>query len=195
MQRSFRFAKGKSVGIGGSASEPARANLLREVFDPKNALSGADIVAFVKNRTGGTVVPRILILTDLRDLPRPKPEEPYVLNLTHDPNRGTHWAVLFDRNDVTYMFDSYQVNLSILPPDWRKRVRRWNACGFQDEDTVVCGHYTALSILYPNIFRSSGSLVKCSRAQSRRRGRTKSKRRGITNDCNVFEFFSQLRTA
>lgn len=182
----------------GNNFEPLDENL-EKIFDPKNALSGQEILNFVKSHSNDNVRPSINILPDLDEMDFPTAQTPIILNLTDNPDRGTHWAVLFFKYGRIYMFDSYQVNLHILPTRWRRVTRRWNTCGFQHPKTVVCGHYTALAILYPFIFKGTSSLVKCSAVQTKHIQRHYDVKRldkrktHIRNDLNVFLMYNALK--
>lgn len=157
----------------------------RAIFDDRNALTGRELIAFVEKNSHYT--PRIVILSDLLNIsPPPKIDVPLVLNLTHDPQRGTHWSVLFSRNGKVYMFDSYKVDLRVLPPEWRKVTRRWNSCGFQNQDTVVCGQYTALAIVFPHLFKGRNSFTKCTGFSSKRGSKS------LVNDANVYLLYHKM---
>lgn len=178
--------------------EPLDENL-RKIFDPKEALTGEEILRFIKKNSDREINPRILIVPDLDEAEPPTLQSPVILNLTSDPNKGTHWAILFVKYSRTYMFDSYQVNLRILPTTWRRFTRRWNSCGFQHPKTVVCGHYTALAVLYPWLFKSGSTLVKCSAVQTKHikkhydLKRLDKNKTHIKNDLNVFMMYNSLK--
>lgn len=166
---------------------------MRAVFDPRNALSGRDITDFVAKHSRLKVV--VLILSDLKDpLPLPASHEVYLLNLTYDPARGTHWAILFRLNSRCYMFDSFRVNLDLIPDSWngKRHIRRWNVCGFQNSGTVVCGHYTALCICFPSMFRNkdSNAVVKCTKVRSKQGEKIWKKQ--VINDCNVYLLYKSM---
>lgn len=178
--------------------EPIPENIKR-IFDTKEALSGAQIIDFIKKHSEGEINPTINILPDLDNMPYPTKTTPIILNLTDDPNKGTHWAVLFAKYNRIYMFDSYQVDLRILPSAWRRVTRRWNTCGFQNPNSVVCGHYTALAVLYPWMFKAGSSLVKCSAIQTKHIRkhfdikRLDKNKTHIRNDINVFLMYNALK--
>lgn len=178
--------------------EPLDENV-RKIFNPVEALSGQQILDFVKKHSNNEINPSINILSDLNEMPFPEKHSPIILNLTDNPEKGTHWAVLFFKYDRIYMFDSYQVDLRILPSNWRRHTRRWNNCGFQHPKTVVCGHYTALAILYPWLFKGSNSLVKCSAVQTKHIkkhydvNRLDKSKTHIRNDLNVYLMYNALK--
>lgn len=159
---------------------------LQRIKDPKEALSGQQLLDFIHKNTPKK--PVILIIPDLDTVPFPVPNRPYILNLTEDVNKGTHWCVIFNKNGHLYMFDSYKVSLNILPPRWKRVVRRWNECGFQNPKTVVCGHYTALAVCYPYLFKGKNSFTKCSNINLKMINSTST----LKNDANVYVLYDKL---
>lgn len=156
--------------------------MVLHVHQLKNSLSGQQIIDFVEKNTSKR--PTVAILTDLQNMSFPSANEPILLNLTDDLSVGTHWSVLFNWKGQLYMFDSYKVNLSVLPVEWRRITKRWNSCGFQNRKTVVCGHYTALALAYPYLFKGKNSFVKCSRGV---------RSPSLVNDVNVFYLYNKLK--
>lgn len=179
-----------------NAFEPLDENL-QKIFDSKYALSGSQIIEFIKHHNPD-LHPKILILPDLNEHPFPEQNTPIILNLTENENKGTHWAVLFARYNRIYMFDSYRVDLHVLPTHWRRVTRRWNSCGYQHPKSVVCGHYTALAVLYPWILKAGSSLVKCSAIQTKHikkhydLKKLDKNKTHIKNDLNIFLMYNGL---
>ena len=73
----------------------------------------------------------------------------YVINLDHRKNTGTHWVVIFVKEDEVIYFDSFGVEY--IPKEIMERIKNKNIktsiFGTQDNNSVMCGYFCILFII------------------------------------------------
>ena len=81
------------------------------------------------------------------NLPKIK-EGAYVLNLDHRKNTGTHWVVVFVKENEVIYFDSFVVEY--IPEEIKKSIGnkniKSNIFRIQDYNSVMCGYFCILFI-------------------------------------------------
>lgn len=122
----------------------------KAIFQDRNALSGNQIIKFVKKFKNIRIF--TFILNDLNEIPVNIPENSvFLVNVTKNDKKGMHWIVLKNEKEKIVMFDSYNLPLSILPTKWKNKVVKSDNCVFQNKDSIVCGQYCALYVLNEEI--------------------------------------------
>ena len=82
-------------------------------------------------------------------LPKLKNGE-YVVNLDHSRNTGTHWIVIFMKNNEVIYFDSFGVEYipkEIIKFIGNKNIKS-NILRIQDDHSIMCGYFCILFIEY-----------------------------------------------
>ena len=82
-------------------------------------------------------------------LPKLKNGE-YVVNLDHSRNTGTHWIVIFMKNNEVIYFDSFGVEYipkEIIKFIGNKNIKS-NIFRIQDDHSIMCGYFCILFIEY-----------------------------------------------
>ena len=104
----------------------------------------------------------------------------YVINLDHSENTGTHWIVIFMKNNEVIYFDSFGVEY--IPKEIMKRIEnsfkniKSNIFRIQDNNSIMCGYFCILFIEYmfnnktltdftnlfsPWDFKKNDEIIKC----------------------------------
>ena len=74
----------------------------------------------------------------------------YVINLDHSGNTGTHWIVIFMKNNEVIYFDSFGVEYipkEIMEKIGNKNIKT-NIFRIQDNSSIMCGYFCILFIEY-----------------------------------------------
>ena len=74
----------------------------------------------------------------------------YVINLDHSENTGTHWIVIFMKNNEVIYFDSFGVEY--VPKEIMEKIGnrniKTNIFRIQDNNSIMCGYFCILFIGY-----------------------------------------------
>ena len=74
----------------------------------------------------------------------------YVINLDHNKNTGTHWIVIFMKNNEVIYFDSFGVEY--IAKEMREKIGnrniKTNIFRIQDNNSTMCGYFCILFIEY-----------------------------------------------
>ena len=74
----------------------------------------------------------------------------YVINLDHSENTGTHWIVIFMKNNEVIYFDNFGVEY--IPKEMIKSIGnkniKSNIFRIQDNNSIMCGYFCILFIEY-----------------------------------------------
>ena len=74
----------------------------------------------------------------------------YVINLDHSKNTGTHWVVIFVKEDGVIYFDTFGVEY--IPKEIMERIKNKNIktsiFRIQDYNSIMCGYFCILFIEY-----------------------------------------------
>ena len=83
------------------------------------------------------------------DLPKLK-NGAYAINLDHSENTGTHWIVIFMKNNEVIYFDSFDVEYipkEIIEKIGNKNIKT-NIFRIQENNSIMCGYFCILLIEY-----------------------------------------------
>ena len=72
----------------------------------------------------------------------------YIINLGHSRNTGTHWIVIFLKNNEVIYFDSFGVEhipKEIIDKIGNKNIKS-NIFRIQDNNSIMCGYFCILFI-------------------------------------------------
>ena len=74
----------------------------------------------------------------------------YVINLDHSKNTGTHWVLIFVKEDEVIYFDGFGVEY--IPKEIMEIIKNKNIktiiFRIQDNNSIMCGYFCILSIEY-----------------------------------------------
>ena len=85
----------------------------------------------------------------------PKLKRARVINLDHSKNTGTHWVVIFAKEDEVIYFDSFGVEY--IPKEVMERIKhgslgnkniKTSIFRIQDNNSIMCGYFCILCIEY-----------------------------------------------
>ncbi len=153
--------------------------LRKEVKSDKNALTGNQIIKFIKKFKHKNDV-EVLILSDLNKInPFDIKKNFLLINLTKSLKVGKHWIVLKRKRNHYLFFDSYDLNTTIFPKNWINYIKKSDDCIFQNEDSKVCGQYCALYIVQPSIIKN----FKCTSENSEK---------SLENDMKCLYIFEKM---
>ena len=83
------------------------------------------------------------------DLPKLK-NGAHAINLDHSENTGTHWIVIFMKNNEVIYFDSFDVEYipkEIIEKIGNKNIKT-NIFRIQENNSIMCGYFCILLIEY-----------------------------------------------
>ena len=117
--------------------------LKKKSLTPFHPLTNYEIQDYFKDE------PRFNGVYSRDDLPKLK-KGAYVINLDHSKNTGTHWVVIFVKEDEVIYFDSFGVEH--IPKEIMERIKnkdiKTNIFRIQSYDSIMCGYFCILFIEY-----------------------------------------------